>query len=93
MFHNRTSVSNYTVSDDVDLEAPPLGFIIIYALTIAAFIYGVTSWCLIKKFRNYRNFVFLNAILPNLLLFSFIFVNGENKCASNIIFYAYTVKH
>lgn len=37
-------------------------------LTILALIYGVTSWCFMKKFRSYRNFVNLNAILANFLL-------------------------
>ena len=36
------------------------------ALTTAALIYGLTSWYLITKFRNYMNFVFLCAIVTNI---------------------------
>lgn len=32
-------------------------------LSLIASIYGLTSWCLIKKFRHYKNYVFLNIIL------------------------------
>lgn len=35
--------------------------------TMLAFIYGVTSWYLMKKFRNFRNYVILSAILANLI--------------------------
>ncbi|KAJ8721674.1 hypothetical protein PYW07_002449 [Mythimna separata] len=41
---------------------------IVLVLTLAALIYGLTSWFILKKFRNYRNFVFLNAILTFFLL-------------------------
>lgn len=40
---------------------------ILIALTLATLTYGVTSWCILKKFRNYKNFVLLNAILSNFL--------------------------
>ncbi|KAJ8707473.1 hypothetical protein PYW08_010725 [Mythimna loreyi] len=40
---------------------------IVLVLTLAAFIYGVISWCLIKKFRHFRNFVYMNAIVSSLL--------------------------
>lgn len=44
--------------------------LIVLALTLATLIYGVTLWCLIRKFRNIKNYVFLNAILANFLLYS-----------------------
>lgn len=31
--------------------------------SVITFIYGVVSWCLIKKFRNFRNYVLLGPIL------------------------------
>ncbi|KAJ8730996.1 hypothetical protein PYW08_002409 [Mythimna loreyi] len=34
-------------------------------LTLAALIYGLTSWCFLKKFQSYRNYVLLNAILSD----------------------------
>lgn len=37
------------------------------ALGLVSLLYGVTSWYCFYKFRNYRNFVFLNTILVNLL--------------------------
>ncbi|KAJ8707472.1 hypothetical protein PYW08_010724 [Mythimna loreyi] len=50
---------------------PPLVSILVeylvLVLTLAAFIYGVISWCLIKKFRHFRNFVYMNAIVSSLL--------------------------
>ncbi|KAJ8721676.1 hypothetical protein PYW07_002451 [Mythimna separata] len=42
---------------------------IMLVLMLAALIYGLTSCCILKKFRNYRNFVFLNAILTYFLLY------------------------
>uniref|UniRef100_A0A2H1WI59 SFRICE_027000 n=1 Tax=Spodoptera frugiperda TaxID=7108 RepID=A0A2H1WI59_SPOFR len=35
---------------------------ILFILSLIAFFYGVTSWCLIKKFRHFRNYVMLSAI-------------------------------
>ncbi|PZC81924.1 hypothetical protein B5X24_HaOG211710 [Helicoverpa armigera] len=50
---------------------PPLASILVeylvLVLTLAAFLYGVTSWCLIAKFRHFRNFVYINAIVSSLL--------------------------
>lgn len=40
---------------------------VVIAVTLATLIYGVVSWCIMKKFRTYRNYVFLNAILSNFL--------------------------
>ena len=40
---------------------------IVLVLTLSTLIYGITSWCILRKFRNYRNFVFLNAILSNFI--------------------------
>nr|XP_049705386.1 uncharacterized protein LOC126056456 [Helicoverpa armigera] len=40
---------------------------LVLVLTLAAFLYGVTSWCLIAKFRHFRNFVYINAIVSSLL--------------------------
>ena len=36
-------------------------------ITLATFMYGVISWCLIKKFRTFNNYVYLNVVLVNLL--------------------------
>ena len=43
------------------------------AVSLAVLIYGITSWCLIRKFRQFKNYVFLNAILANFLR---IFMNS-----------------
>uniref|UniRef100_A0A2A4JP70 Uncharacterized protein n=1 Tax=Heliothis virescens TaxID=7102 RepID=A0A2A4JP70_HELVI len=40
---------------------------LVLVLTLAAFLYGVLSWCLIAKFRHFRNFVYINAIVSSLL--------------------------
>lgn len=40
---------------------------ILFILSFIAFVYGVTSWCLIKKFRHFRNYVILSAITVNTL--------------------------
>lgn len=62
---------------------------IIIILTSATLIYGVSSWCVMKKFRNYRNFVFLNGILSNLLYYSIllIFKWTENGFIENVTNY------
>ena len=36
-------------------------------LSLAVLIYGATSWCLISKFRHFKNYVYLNAVLANFL--------------------------
>ncbi|KAF9801949.1 hypothetical protein SFRURICE_016199, partial [Spodoptera frugiperda] len=56
---------------------------ILIVLTLIAFMYGLTSWCLIKKFRHYRNYVFLNIILSNLLRIS-MYVLPDIWCESII---------
>ncbi|KAF9823526.1 hypothetical protein SFRURICE_011379 [Spodoptera frugiperda] len=43
---------------------------ILFILSLIAFFYGVTSWCLIKKFRHFRNYVMLSAITVNTLRLS-----------------------
>ncbi|KAJ8707470.1 hypothetical protein PYW08_010722 [Mythimna loreyi] len=43
---------------------------ILFTLTLIAAIYGVISWCIIKKFRHFRNYVILSAIVANLLRFT-----------------------
>lgn len=43
---------------------------ILFILSLIAFVYGVTSWCLIKKFRHFRNYVMLSAITVNTLRLS-----------------------
>lgn len=43
---------------------------VVLVLKLAAFFYGVISWWLIKKFRNFKNYVYLNAVSAN--VFSFI---------------------
>lgn len=40
---------------------------LVLAMTLTAFIYGVSSWCLIEKFRHFRNFVYINAVVSSLL--------------------------
>lgn len=55
--------------------------LVLSVLSLVTLIVGVASWCIIKKFRNYRNFVFLNGLLSNFLLYStlmrFCFVNSS----------------
>ena len=38
---------------------------IILVLSLAAFFYGLISWCLLKKFRNVRNFVLVHLMLTS----------------------------
>lgn len=48
----------------------------VVVLSLAVLIYGLTSWCLIQKFRHFRNYVYLNAILAcvcRLITFSIIY--------------------
>ena len=41
-----------------------------FAMTLVTFLYGVTSWYLIRKFRSFNNFVYLNVILVNIMRLS-----------------------
>ncbi|KAJ8730997.1 hypothetical protein PYW08_002410 [Mythimna loreyi] len=70
---------------------------IICVLTLAALIYGLTSWCFLKKFRNYRNYVLLNAILSYFFhYFTFILMYSKKirfDDYSEVIDYFTTVKN
>lgn len=68
--------STDTDSENIYLTVEKIVFHISLALTIAALAYGVTSWIILKKFRHYRNYVFLNLILQN--FFTFIFYYGAS---------------
>ena len=72
MADNDMQVTNYTVNSARDSQLEETRFNILtytsIALTTVPLLYGVISWWLIKKFRNYRNFVFLSAILANFLV-------------------------
>lgn len=54
---------------------------VLVAISLVAFIYGVISWCLINKFRHFKNYVFLNVIVANFLhlLFFVIYVSNSEK--------------
>ena len=67
------SVWNSEESDEsysVLLQAANIINVIMLVLTLTALIYAVVSWRIMKKFRDYKNFVFLNLILVNFLLYS-----------------------
>ena len=52
----------------------------LFSMTLVTFIYGVISWCLIKKFRNFNNYVYLSATIVNimrLIVISIIFLNCD----------------
>ena len=102
MADNDTQVQVSTWDDDFKSRVVMSRYsIVIYtstALTIATFIYGVISWWLIKKFRNYRNFVFLNAIVANLFLvvivlcFSYIY-HKMSHISQSFLYQEYAVLH
>lgn len=41
----------------------------VLVVTLVTLIYGVVIWCIVKKFHNYINFVFLNTIFTNFLCY------------------------
>ena len=64
MADNNTHVNASTDTvDAVRQKMMPYILLTTLALAILALLYGATSWWVIKKFRNYKNFVFLKAIL------------------------------
>lgn len=70
---------------------------IMIVTTLATLIYGVVSWCIVKKFRNYRNFVFLNGILSNFTFYLLFLVyeysiNENNVMAEVFLQYLATSK-
>ena len=71
MAGNATTESNSTVSDNDNENTYGLllkiGNYTQLSMTLATLIYGVTSWCLIKKFRNFNNYVYLNAIIVTII--------------------------
>lgn len=73
---------DYTENEHVSVRIN-IHFIIL-ALTLATLIYGVTSWCTIKKFRNFKNYVYLNAILANVLTILFYII--DHYIVHNVMF-------
>ena len=71
MADNDTRVNASTANGDAERQLMVYRFTIILftslALATLTLIYGATSWWVIKKFRNYQNFVFFNIILSNFL--------------------------
>ncbi|KAJ8707469.1 hypothetical protein PYW08_010721 [Mythimna loreyi] len=52
----------------------------LFILPLTAVLYGVTSWCIIKKFRHYRNFVLLSACIADMLyLLVWFFMSYPDK--------------
>ena len=74
-----------TTVTDLDPSLVPVFVIGHYchiALCLVTFIYGVTSWYLIRKFRNFNNYVYLSAILVNILrltVLSLTLIHCENN--------------
>ena len=108
MFDNDTKENWSTVSDDfqdsIHHENETLTFRTVYqiediihyivlGLTLSALLYGAASWYVFKKFRNYRNYVFLNSILANFLLYSTIkiMVNYEEYIYGPSNIWAYRI--
>lgn len=40
---------------------------VLFALSLSTVVYGMISWCIIKKFRHYRNYVIFNVIFMKML--------------------------
>lgn len=70
-------MGNHTIEYSTDDPRSLVDFVGLYAMviigwvifvpTMIAFSYGVISWCLLKKFRHFRNYVIISAITANLL--------------------------
>lgn len=55
------------IVNEIYMDYYMIGHYVQLAVTLFSFIYGVTSWCLIKKFRIFNNYVYINVILVNLI--------------------------
>ena len=69
-----TVTTNYTGRKDphdwiLIFAAEKFTSIFVFVLSSTTVLCGITSWCKLKKFRNHRNYVYLNAILVNVLLY------------------------
>ena len=53
-------------------------------ITSATFMYGVTSWCLIKKFRTFNNYVYVNVIFVNFLRLIVVWLPFVNNAYTNV---------
>lgn len=51
-----------------------VGFGVVLTICTASFIYGLISWKILRKFRTFQNFVYLNTVLVNTLRALSIFV-------------------
>lgn len=54
-----------------------VGVSVVLTMCILTFVYGLISWKIIRKFRNFKNYMYLNAVLVNilrLLLVAFVYM-------------------
>ncbi|KAF9823529.1 hypothetical protein SFRURICE_011382 [Spodoptera frugiperda] len=75
LLHGPCGVSSEFPYDYVDVTATPFYVIAHYCqfiLCISTFIYGLASWYILKKFRTFNNYVYLSAILVNILRLSVV---------------------
>ncbi|KAJ8707467.1 hypothetical protein PYW08_010719 [Mythimna loreyi] len=81
-----SSVTNTSDDTNIFIEpcVPSAYYLIVFAwiiivLSLTGLLYGVTSWCIIKKFRHLRNYVLLNLMITNMIRYS-LFVYVESNC-------------
>lgn len=80
-----TSAYNVSAMGDFDAPCVPSAYYlvvvacIIVVLSVVGFMYGGTSWLLIKKFRHFRNYVLLNLMVTNVIRYC-LFVYVETNC-------------
>ena len=79
MADNESGDLNSTLNDSDDIMNPfiTVEWVLNYiqsGMSFVTFIYGVTSWYLIRKFRSFNNYVYLSAILVNLLRLTVLWI-------------------
>lgn len=80
-----TSTFDNCLTEDIMQIVVYVGHYSILSTCLLSFIYGCVSWRLIRKFRNFNNYVYMNAILVNifrLILMSCTVIHCDSKVSN-----------
>ncbi|KAH9643946.1 hypothetical protein HF086_016496 [Spodoptera exigua] len=73
---NETSEESSELDSELEPIFVPVPYIcvnyVLLGLCTITLSYGILSWCLIKKFRNFKNYVFLSGTLVNVIRLSLL---------------------
>lgn len=86
------NASKSSCTEDVSMTCYLVANYVLFTMILLSFFYGVISWIAVKSFRNFNNYVFMNAILVNIFRFictSIVISNCELTDAFIISFFSF----